>query len=310
MGEARVRRAIVTPEGVPINVRLAGRGDRAGAFVIDMMIIAAIVVAVILVASLVFADVLGGYWAVSFVMLALFVLQVFYFLFFELRWQGQTPGKRLLKLRVIDREGGALRADAVVARNLMRQVEVFLPLLLLFSAGPEGPEGWLAAATLVWVGVLVLLPLFNRDRLRAGDLVAGTWVIEVPRHALLADLAEVVAPAAAPAAPGGDQPVPAAAPAVTYTFTGAELDAYGIYELQVLEDVLRGGPRPASARDLERIAARIRRKTRWTPPPGQTVDARLFLEDYYRALRAHLETKMLFGDRRESKHYADKTGNR
>ena len=286
-------RDLVTPEGVPLRIRLAGRGDRAGAFLVDMLAIGAVTLAAGLLAVFGLAWSIGDAWAVSVLLLATFLIRVFYFTAFELRWQGQTPGKRLFKLRVIDRHGGTLRADAVVVRNFMREVEVFLPLTLFFAGGAQSPEGLWAFVALGWVGILMLMPLFNHERLRVGDMVAGTWVIEVPRRVLLPDLAAAGAPPAATAA----------AVATPIAFTRAQLDVYGIYELQTLEEVLRGDQQQTTRQDREEIANRISRKIGWRAPRGALPPADDFLAAFYVALRAHLEKRMLLGDRRESKHY-------
>lgn len=290
-------RDLVTPEGVPLRIRLAGRGDRAGAFLVDMLAIGAVTLATGLLAVFGLAWSIGDAWAVSVLLLATFLIRVFYFTAFELRWQGQTPGKRLFKLRVIDRHGGTLRADAVVVRNFMREVEVFLPLTLFFAGGAQSPEGLWAFVALGWVGILMLMPLFNHERLRVGDMVAGTWVIEVPRRVLLPDLAA--------AAAGAPPAATAAAAATPIAFSRAQLDVYGIYELQTLEEVLRGDQQQTTRQDREEIANRISRKIGWRAPRGALPPADDFLAAFYVALRAHLEKRMLLGDRRESKHYAD-----
>ena len=287
-------RDLVTPEGVPLRIRLAGRGDRAGAFLVDMLAIGAVTLATGLLAVFGLAWSIGDAWAVSVLLLATFLIRVFYFTAFELRWQGQTPGKRLFKLRVIDRHGGTLRADAVVVRNFMREVEVFLPLTLFFAGGAQSPEGLWAFVALGWVGILMLMPLFNHERLRVGDMVAGTWVIEVPRRVLLPDLA---------AAAGAPPAATAAAAATPIAFSRAQLDVYGIYELQTLEEVLRGDQQQTTRQDREEIANRISRKIGWRAPRGALPPADDFLAAFYVALRAHLEKRMLLGDRRESKHY-------
>ena len=82
-----------------------------------------------------------------------FALRSFYFIFFELRWQGATPGKRALGLRVIDRKGGRLKPEAVFARNLMREVEMFLPISLLWVivvAGWLFMLGKVPGARVIW----------------------------------------------------------------------------------------------------------------------------------------------------------------
>ena len=223
------------------------------------------------------------------VLLAWFLLRSFYFAYFELRWQGSTPGKRAMGLRVIDRQGGQLRTEAVFARNLMREIEVFIPISALLMAQVSGT--WESLLTLVWAAVFVLMPFFNKDRLRVGDIVAGTWVVWAPKGTLLTDLA-------------GQAPVMSTASAEAYQFTAAQLAIYGIFELQTLETVLRkSGPDTGETRAA--VCERIRKKIGWTAAPGQAVDPRAFLEAFYAALRAHLETRMLFGVRRENKHDTD-----
>jgi hypothetical protein len=134
---------------------------------------------------------------------------------------------------------------------------------------------------LLWTGVLAFFPLFNRDRLRAGDLVAGTWVVRQPRRRLSADLA---------ATPLVGDP--------RFAFTPDQLQAYGVAELQVLEDVLREPDRRA----LKLVANRIRAKIGWAQ--GREETDRAFLDAYYSALRARLEASLLMGRRRRDKHDA------
>ncbi len=126
----------------------------------------------------------------------------------------------------------------------------------------------------------MLFPLFNRDRLRLGDLAggAGTMVIKAPRRVLRPDLAQD-----GQAMVGGP------------TFTEAQLDAYGVKELHVLENVLRGGDR----RTVAEVATRIRAKIGWDAP--LEVSDRAFLNAYYAGLRARLEGRLLFGHRRADK---------
>jgi hypothetical protein len=125
-----------------------------------------------------------------------------------------------------------------------------------------------------------LLPLFNRDRLRVGDLVAGTVVVRTPDAVLLEDLADAPAREA-------------------LTFTDAQLDVYGVYELQVLEDVLRGRGRAGHADAVQTVAAKVRGKIGWSGPP---VADEPFLDAFYAALRGRLERRLLFGKRRADKH--------
>lgn len=76
--------------------------------------------------------------------------------------------------------------------------------------------------------------------------------------------------------------------------------------MQTLEEVLRGDRQQTTAEDREEIANCIARKIGWRPPRGAVPAADAFLAAFYVALRAHREKRMLLGDRRESKHYADR----
>jgi uncharacterized RDD family membrane protein YckC len=273
---ADAARAFVTPEGVDLRLKVGEAGARASAFLIDMAIQTAMLLALTLV-------VLGAVWASKLRggelmgvvwILGAFLLRNFYFIGFELRPGAATPGKRAMGLRVIARDGGRLTADAVFARNAMRELEVFLPATFLFARG-AGVDGWLILLGVVWSGVFLVFPLFNRDRLRLGDLAAGTLVIQAPKRKLLPDLS---------AAPAGD-----------LAFSRAQLDAYGVKELHVLEDVLR----LADRRTMAAVSERIRNKIGWTAP--LEVSHQAFLAAYYAGLRGRLESRLLFGHRRKDK---------
>ena len=118
------------------------------------------------------------------------------------------------------------------------------------------------------------------DRLRLGDLVAGTWVVRAPTRRLLPDMAIA----------------PTAYATVRFDFTPAQLDAYGVKELQVLEDVLRR----RQIETIRGVAERIRVKIGWTRGPDESDFD--FLDAYYAALRRRLEQLMLLGRRRKDKH--------
>lgn len=274
----RFNRSLVTPEGVDIGVRLASAGERAGAFIIDSLIILAIVVALSIAAAAAgqsgSGEVVVIVWMVGF-----FVIRNFYFFAFELSPKAATPGKRMLKIRVASRGGGVLKADAIFARNAMRELEVFLPLSFMASSG-RSVDGLIMLMGIIWTGLFLFFPLLNRDRLRAGDIIAGTWVVQAPRRTLLADLAT-------------------AASDRTYTvglFSPEHLEAYGIKELQVLEDVLRADKREA----VSLVANRIRVKIGWVAGPEE--QDRQFLNAYYIELRRRLESGLLMGRRQTDKH--------
>jgi len=273
-----LRRSFVTPEGIDLRLELGGAGARAGAFALDLlaMIVVLIVatILIVLVAIAARAEILGILWLVGF-----FVLRNFWFTLFEMGGRGATPGKRLMGLRVVARDGARLTGGAVLARNAMREIEVFLPLTFLGAQAAEGlADTFLTLFALIWSGIFLFFPLFNRDRLRIGDLVAGTWVVRTVKADLGEDLAAV------------------AARRERRRFTDAALGLYGVYELQTLEDVLRNGM-PES---IATVAATIRRKG----GIADDGDDRGFLEDYYAALCDRLERGLLVGRRRENKYEA------
>jgi uncharacterized RDD family membrane protein YckC len=276
-------RIVVTPEGVPLVFRVASAGERAGAFITDALIVLTVVV--LLSTFFVFSLAFIPWLAFTLVALTIFFFRHFYFITFEIRWQGRTPGKRLLGLRVIDRNGGPVSTAAVVARNLTREMETIVPVFAILSqlSQPDG-MAWLALLSVLWLAVFLLMPLLNRDRLRVGDLIAGTMVVEAPRRGLRRDLT-----ARAPARAERES---------RYTFTREQLDLYGIYELQVLERLLRRSR--TDLESLEAVCEKIKRKIGWDQREWK-VDTVRFLEEFYRAQRARLEHRMLFGDRQEKK---------
>jgi uncharacterized RDD family membrane protein YckC len=277
-GPAERVRELITPEGVDLRLKLGEASERATAFLIDAVIIIGVLIGMTLIGFLTMLAVGIRSIEITLIiwMLVSFFLRNFYFMAFELTPRGATPGKRALGLRVATRNGEPLGFDAIFARNAMRELELFLPLGFLFVYGREA-GAWGALAGMVWCAVFVFFPLFNGDRLRVGDFVAGTWVIRAPKRALELDLATVEL-------------------AKGLTFTQAEVDAYGVKELSVLEDVLRRRDEAT----MEAVAARIRAKIKRGKARGETDQA--FLEAYYLALRARLEGRMLFGHRRRDKH--------
>lgn len=269
-------RPFVTPEGVDLELALAAASERMTAFLIDAVVITLAMVALTL--ALLFLAAITGFrsaeaMAVLWV-LGAFLLRCFYFVFFEQSARAATPGKRVLGLRVVMRDGTPLSLDAVFARNAMRELEIFVPILFMVSQANK-VEAMAEIAALVWCGVFVFFPLFNRDRLRIGDMVAGTWVVHAPKRVMEPDIASQT----------GSRSI---------TFTPEQLGVYGIKELSVLEEVLR-------KRDpdvMRAVAARIRAKIGY--PDGDPDEA--FLLAFYAALRKHLESRLLLGKRKRDKY--------
>jgi uncharacterized RDD family membrane protein YckC len=277
--DARAR-SLVTPEGVDLKLRLGDAGERASALMIDLAIMLGVLIAFSLLALLAMIGSKGKGWELigTAGLLVFFVLRNLYFVLFELTPGAATPGKRAMGLRVAARNGGRLTADAIFARNAMREIELYLPLSFLVSNGDQ-VGAWISLAGLVWCGVFVLFPLFNRDRLRVGDLVAGTWVVKAPARKLAPDLVQTSRPSVG-----------------RFKFTMAQLDAYGVKELHVLEDVLRR----YEIKTIALVAARIRLKIGWQAAPHESDGD--FLAAYYAALRGRLESRLLLGKRRKDKH--------
>ena len=280
----RRRREIVTPEGVPLTVELAEFTERAIALIIDLLICVGVAVAIVLAFAYLTVHGLSGVIFVAVLNLMTFFLRVLYFIHFELSGRGATPGKRVAGIRVIDRRGGPLLASAVIARNLTRELEVFLPIGILMSASSGGASGtqWGSLLAVGWLICFLALMIFNRDRMRAGDLIAGTLVIALPRQRLLGDLVETRA---------------------RFAFADHQLTAYGKRELQVLEDLLRRADDRETRELLRDVCDRICRKIDWQQPLAPA-DTALFLRDFYTAQRAFLEREQLFGRPRADKFEA------
>jgi len=272
-------RQFITPEGVDLELKIASSGLRFGALIVDIsLIILFLFLFSLLMLWVGFAS--ESSVAFSIWLLGFFVVRTFWFIGFELGQRAATPGKRLMGIRVVARDGGRLTADAVVARNLIRELELFLPLMMLgFGASEDTVSGWTALAGVLWSLTLSLFLLFNKDRMRMGDLIAGTWVVMAQRSKLDRDIA-------AEAETSGPM-----------VFTEAELSVYGIFELQELERVLRIREPRAMREVADTIRAKIGR------PVAEEDD--VFLLSYYRQLKARLERKLLFGKRREDKYASD-----
>ncbi len=159
---------IETPENIAFEFRVAGPWRRAWAYVIDFVIrCMAILIAVFLlsITSAVLSpleDLAAAPW--SLLLLGYFVLEWFYCVLFEWRWQGRTPGKRALGLRVVKEGGYAIGLQDALLRNLLRAADLMPPLLPLGVPIPS-----------YLFGVLVSGSDLRFRRL--GDMVAGTVVI-------------------------------------------------------------------------------------------------------------------------------------
>jgi uncharacterized RDD family membrane protein YckC len=151
---------VVTTEKVLLRYRVAGLGSRFLAWLVDAAIIGFLVVPGAFVMAVL--EVARGGVGMAVFMLWLFLLQWGYFLLFEWRWRGQTPGKRLLGVRVIRLDGTSVSFFEAALRNLMR---------------PADSLPWLALVGVYGVGFVRAAR--NREERRLGDLAAGTLVVHV-----------------------------------------------------------------------------------------------------------------------------------
>ncbi len=146
-----------TPEGILFSIVLAGPLARFLAYMVDLACISAIMSAI--GAGLVFLRLLSIDFAIAVTTLLYFVVSIGYGIVFEWFWRGQTIGKRLLRLRVVDEQGLRLQPSQVIIRNLLRFVDS-LPLFYLVG------------------GIAVLI---SRRAQRLGDFAANTIVIRHPQ---------------------------------------------------------------------------------------------------------------------------------
>lgn len=150
---------IRTPEGIVFSQLLAGPVTRFLAWFVDLLVIMALTT--VLGSGLLLLQLIAGGLAQAAYILTYFVISIGYGIACEWAWRGQTIGKRLLRLRVVDADGLRLQFDQIVIRNLLRFVDS-LPLFY-------------------FVGGLVAW--FHPKCQRLGDIAANTIVIRSPRIA-------------------------------------------------------------------------------------------------------------------------------
>ncbi|MGK7890603.1 MAG: RDD family protein [Leptolyngbyaceae cyanobacterium] len=164
---------ILTPESIELEFTLAGIGNRAFALLIDYIILNLSLLILIfgslfLIYSIQLTEGFGfdtdSQWFVAIVALIIYGLYVGYFVGFETLWQGQTPGKRWIKIRVIRENAQPIGLFQATLRSLLRPVDDIL-----------------------FVGFLLIL--FGQREKRLGDWLASTLVVQAeaptPTHAKL-----------------------------------------------------------------------------------------------------------------------------
>ena len=260
---------IDTPELVAIEMPLAGIGSRFIALLIDTLIWGAglLVVGLVLWAfqpALKAFSGLSYQWAVALFTLAIFLLNWGYFTLFEAFWHGRTPGKRIARIRVIQKSGRAIGIFESMARNFIRYVDQ----IPFFYA----------------IGVIAVFA--TRQHQRLGDLAAGTLVVldreqETP---LWADMKPrgFAAPLLAQAPPLSPIPEPHRAVALP----ADAIAKLSPSDLEVLEGFFaRRLDLPLATRQAlaQRIAAALQAKSGLELTPGVSVETHL--EEVARDLR-------------------------
>lgn len=162
------RVTLQTPESVELEFTLAGIGNRAYALLIDY-IVSGLIITIFLITWTYFSiqiysiieNLLGNdnqldQWLIAIPILTSFFIYIGYFVFFEALWQGQTPGKRYVKIRVIRDDGRSISLQQSTLRALLRPID-----------------------DTFFIGVFLII-LSKREK-RIGDYVAGTLVIQEER---------------------------------------------------------------------------------------------------------------------------------
>ena len=164
---------IDTPENVTFDYDVAGIGSRFLAALADTALI--VLLQVIVLGTLIFIGLRTGdvfssdgasTWILAVLSLIAFIFFWGYYIFFEILWNGQTPGKRLVGLRVIRLDGTPVTTPEVVIRNLVRTIDL-LPIAY---------------------GVGVITMFVNENSRRLGDLAAGTVVVHEGKATALSEL--------------------------------------------------------------------------------------------------------------------------
>lgn len=258
---------IDTPELVEIEMPLAGIGSRFIALLVDMLIWFAgfILLFVILVAILAESHTKLGIseqWSVALFLFSIFLLFWGYFTLFEAFWNGRTPGKRVARIRVIQRSGRAIGIIESMTRNLIRYIDM-------------------QPFPLYAVGVISIFA--TRQHQRLGDMAAGTLVV---RDRALEEpgwgdssTRTFTAHAFVPSAPAPE-------PHMAYTLASIGIAKLSSSDLEVLEGFFSRRldmSLETRAALAERIAAAIRTKSGLEQPAGASVET--FLEATARQLR-------------------------
>jgi uncharacterized RDD family membrane protein YckC len=173
---------VLTPESVEFVYELGGLGSRMLAAALDHCLVVTLLFAVWLVLGVLsffgcavtgglFLQIAGGS-VLALAILGTFLVYFGYFTFFEWRWNGQTPGKRIMELRVIDDRGMNIDLFQSFLRNLFRVVDMM--------------PSWFALDFLAvgFYGIGGVVALLNPRQKRLGDWAAGTLVVRTRKRVM------------------------------------------------------------------------------------------------------------------------------
>ena len=149
---------VLTPEKAVVSFKVAGIGGRAVAHFLDVMLLFGLIVAVTMALS-VGGIILGSEAGTGILLFVVGAMMFLYFILFEWLWNGFTPGKKALGIRVVSYDGTPITLRGATYRNLMRPAD-FLPVFYF--------AGFIAC-------------FMNEKSQRFGDLVSGTLVIYEPK---------------------------------------------------------------------------------------------------------------------------------
>src|SRR5438105_6978783 len=147
---------VVTPENIAFEYRLAGPFRRLPALVLDLCIRAAVVIAMLYLLG--YAIFLSVGLAIFVFAILFFIIQWFYCVLFETFFNGQTPGKYILGLRVLSENGQPINGMQATLRNVLGAADIVIGILV------------------------IIVMMLNRKYQRLGDLVAGTIVVVEERQ--------------------------------------------------------------------------------------------------------------------------------
>lgn len=178
---------IVTPENISFNYRVAGPFRRMLAFAIDLGVRVVVFIAVGWLLSLTLGQLgfTGGALVGAIMLIVWFVMSWFYGGLFETFWNGQTPGKWMLGIRVLTIEGSPINGMQAVLRNILRIVDT-MPMLSVamftpIAQGANLPPMYVIPTFMLGLGVMAM----NRRFRRIGDFVCGTMVVREERSWLM-----------------------------------------------------------------------------------------------------------------------------